>query len=192
MSAPAETSLSRLLRALHAGLRLCHFDRSGLAQIDADVAGFWRSYLAALVCLPLHLGVVRLIAQPDDDAPLMLVNYTLTFVIQWLAWPLAAEALTRRFGCAEGFLRYATAYNWMNAPQIALFSAVVLATLSGAAPAGIGQLMVLACFIYVLVVKGWLAREALGCATGRAATLVIADVAVNLAVALVAELVTAL
>lgn len=174
---------SPTLRALRGGFRLCQFDAESFEHFDASVAGFWHSFRAALICLPLHLGVVHLVTLEQDAGPLTIVNYALVFFIQWLAWPLAAKFLAERYDSSRNFLRYAVAYNWMNAPQIALFSAVVLFGLSGRVPAAGAQLMVMACFIYVLVVKGWVAQRGLDCSGGRAAVMVVADVLINLLIA---------
>src|SRR5215208_2179413 len=98
MTLPAWTEVQL---AVGGALRLAVGDRSGLGFFDASLAGFWRSFRAALICYPLYLVLVGLRITPAQSAaaglPRIFVVETIAYVISWTAFPLLVLQLSRWF-----------------------------------------------------------------------------------------------
>lgn len=177
--------------AVGGALRLAVGDRRGLGFFDISIAGFWRSFRAAVICYPLYLILVSLRVTPAQSAAAgmtrILLVETIAYVIAWTAFPLLILQLCRWFDRQQRFLAFMVVYNWSQIPQTTLIAIVALNRASGVLPTAAAQFAELAATIAVLVYEWYIARVALA-ATGAQATLVvILDVLLGTAIGRVAQ-----
>jgi len=103
-------------RSLSGAWGLLRRDPAAPTAFNATLDGFWRSFFAAVLLLPLDLAYLALIGPPEgaeQAAPgtRWIVNI-LVYVIGWAAWPLIAFYMTRLMDCGDRLLGYIVAYNW--------------------------------------------------------------------------------
>jgi len=96
--------------------QLTHFDERGFLFFDASRRGFWRSFTAALWCLPIW-GLAQFIQTKGLDLeviPHFLLAKSLGYVISWLVYPLLIVRVADMFGVWPNYYRYMVAYNWFR------------------------------------------------------------------------------
>ncbi|HMA48103.1 MAG TPA: hypothetical protein VKP60_00040, partial [Magnetospirillaceae bacterium] len=69
--------------------RLVRFDPVGFLFFDASRKGFWRSFGAALVCLPIWVlaEYQQILGLQADTVPRFLTIQISAYVMSWLAYP---------------------------------------------------------------------------------------------------------
>lgn len=152
-------------RGIAGAWRLAHLDPNGMGYFDTSVAGFWRSFQAAIVTAPLFviLIVLRTAEHPLSTDPLRaLFIEAIGYVIGWTAFPLAAWYLASALGKAERYFGYIVAYNWANVVQVAAFVPVAALSASGLLPDGIVVLIALVLTAAVIFYQFFIVRTALG------------------------------
>jgi hypothetical protein len=161
------------------GLRhLAHFDERGFLFFDASRRGFWRSFLAALWCLPIWaLAQYEQIHRHQDVAVAHFLGIqAVAYVVAWLAYPLLMVRLSDVFGVWPNYYRYMVAYNWFRAMLQLIWLPLLLLELvpSAQAPGMVS--------LFFLIVQGvelsydwFLARRGLGVPAGTAAALAFID-----------------
>lgn len=156
--------------SLRGALRLAARDPRGLEYLDLSVAGFWRSFLAAAVALPLFLmerraaqGVVAAL-DPGRETPPLAAELT----VYALGWPLAALVLLGLcwlLGKTDRFAVLVIALNWLSVLTMGIVCAGQIVVL--AAPHVFGLFMA-AVYIAVLVIEFRVVRIALAAAAPQA------------------------
>ncbi len=157
--------------ALYGAYRLARVDPGGLGYFDATVAGFWRSFYAALLIAPAYVILLALDLgdRPVAAGPLRLVLVEgIAYVISWTAFPLAMVYVAQRLDRSQHYIRYIVAQNWANVLEIALFLPVAAIAAGSAAVA----VLPLLAWIAVLVYEWYIARTALEITGGQAAAVV--------------------
>jgi hypothetical protein len=106
-------------RGLFAAWQLFLGKREAIRRFDTSYRGFWRSFLAIILVLPvyvLYVGAERrliLEAAPGDFGE---VSFALTrllaLVLDWIAFPVVAGLLCRPLGFANRYVRLIVAFNW--------------------------------------------------------------------------------
>ena len=158
--------------ALSGALRLARMDPGGLDHFDTSIAGFWRSFYAAVVVVPVYLVLMGFYAalSPVDAGPVRWVLVeAIAYVLEWTAYPLAMVYIARRLRCSDNYIRYIVAHNWANVLGVVLFLPV--AALAAINPALVGLLCM--AVSAVLVYKGYVARTALAITGQEAAVLMV-------------------
>jgi hypothetical protein len=153
-------------------VRLALFDRRGMA-LFGDSAQDFLSSLAPLIAFPLVGGVLTLLR----GGGVSVVTNLLATLCVLLAPAVMSEALARLWHKREGWLRYATAFNWCQW-TIPIAAAVALLVMAGMVMAGLpetaaayGGAGLLAA--YGLSLHWFLARVGLGISRFRAGLLVL-------------------
>jgi hypothetical protein len=170
--------------------RLSRFDQVGFLFFDASRKGFWRSFGAAAVCLPIWaLAEYQQTASLAHDAALrFLAIQIVAYAISWLAYPLVVLQIADWFGVWPNYYRYMVAYNWFQPLLQMLWLPFLL--LEFLPPDDVGGLAGPFWLALQLVqcVYGWfLARFGLGVTTSTAAALSILDMALALLIDLIAS-----
>ncbi|HEX6978637.1 MAG TPA: hypothetical protein VF342_05010 [Alphaproteobacteria bacterium] len=164
--------------SLFGAWRLAHLDRSGMQYFDISIAGFWRSFWAAVVVLPAYLILVilRVAERPIAAGPARIAAIELIgYVIGWTAFPLASWYVVSALGRAERYLGYIVAYNWANVLQVCLYVPVAVVGGSGLLPDAIAMLLGVAAIAAVLYYQYFIARTALDLDAVPAIGLVLMD-----------------
>ena len=154
----------------------------GLALMEATPAGAWRSFLAALICLPAFLAL-RIFGWgaevPAGGLARAFTAELIGYVIAWFAFALLSLAMVRVWGKGALWPRFIAAWNWTNIVQ---YTAILAATLFGATgvPMWLAQGAALAAFGYAVWLEWFVARQALGVTPLQATALVMTDLALGL------------
>ena len=149
---------------------------------NATLDGFWRSFFAAVLLLPLELAYRAMVGPGEgtDAAPetRWTVNI-LVYVIGWTAWPLIVFYLTRAMDCGGRFLGYMVAYNWSQLLTVPFL--IGLDVLGRAAlPQEVSLVVNLAALAAVLFYEYLIARQMLGVAAGKAIVVVLTALVLGL------------
>ncbi len=183
-------SLGEIIRALYGSWRFLRLDSGGLAYFDGSVAGAWRSFTVALLLLPFHVAVLGMrLAKldPSTTAVAYWLVESLTYVVSWLAFPVAAAVVIERLGLMDRFPVYLTVYNWVsgfvNMPLIAL----QFGSLAGVLPLEVTGFLSLILFCVVCLCLWFVARTVLAIPGLAAAGLVALDLAITYLVFVLAQ-----
>jgi hypothetical protein len=168
--------LSAVLRGLRG---LAHFEAAGFAQFDTTPSGFWKSFWAAALCLPVWaIDKWEQIHTLQPNEPVhFLALHGLAYAVSWLAFPLLMVRVSRFLGRWPRYFTFMVAYNWFQVVQSVAWLPLLLLTLQGdAAPRDMVAVLWLVLYA-VLLAYGWfIARVGLKVETGTAIALVLIDV----------------
>lgn len=169
--------------------RLSRFDQIGFLFFDASRKGFWRSFGAALVCLPIW-GLAeyqQTIALAHDAALRFLAIQLIAYMVSWLAYPLLVLQIADWFGVWPNYYRYMVAYNWFQPLLQLLWVPLLLLELVPGSQTG--SLLGLIWIVLQLaqIAYGWfLARYGLGVSNSTALAMAVLDMGLALLIDLVA------
>lgn len=107
--------LREILWALTGAWRLLLTDVDALDCFNLSIAGYWRSFLAALLALPLWallVGAYYLTEPTAHTAARIAAVELLGYGLGWIAMPLLAIALCKGLGLGERYIGYVVALNW--------------------------------------------------------------------------------
>ncbi len=152
--------------------------------MESTPAGAWRSFVAALICLPafLVLGFFNGTAGEGEATLRPLAAQMTGFVYGWVLFALVSLPVIAGWGRAALWPRFLVAWNWISVIQYLAQIALALLLLAGL-PVILGQGLTLAVVGYSLWLEWFMARAALGISGGRAVGLVALDVALGLFIA---------
>ena len=178
-------SIPELATALTGAWRLAQLDRRGAAQFDATVDGFWKSFTAAAILLPLHF-ILKFMEPEDIAAPLWreVAIIAIAYVITWVAYPLVMAGITELIDRRSRYLGYIVAVNWCSVLQTALFVPFYVAGLYGGAA---GQILYLIVFLAMLAFDWFIARVMLDIDGLTAAGLVLLSLLLSAFIALLSD-----
>ena len=130
-------------RSIDAAARLALRDVQAMASFDLTADGYFRSFAAMIVALPLYvvlnqgwetIGVAYAVSTGGKQAvtvgfdALDFTLYTLDYLLRWLAFPVVMIFVLRFLGLTERYSPLVIAYNWgtiivflLDVPPIALF-----------------------------------------------------------------------
>ena len=148
----------------------------GSYLFDGTALEAGRSFWSMALCFPLFFLLGRLAGASDSLHEWVIES--LGFVIAWLAFALAAEAMAGMAGKGANFTRFIAAWNWTNLFQ---YAALVVGSLLGTAfGSGMLQIMSLLVVAYALWLEWFTTRNVLGVAAVPAAMFVLLDLAIGL------------
>jgi hypothetical protein len=155
----------------------------GFALMEDTPQGAWRSFVAALICLPAFLAI-RVFAWAGMDAPeggLLrgLLAEIIGYSIAWTAFALLSLGIARAWGQEGAWPRFISAWNWTNIVQYLVLLALMVPGALGL-PAGLAQVLTLVGLAYAVWLEWFVARRALGVDGGRAAVIVALDLVLGL------------
>jgi hypothetical protein len=175
--------------ALYGVWRLARLDSNGLSYLRETEDAFWKSFFAAVICLPPYvvLAVIQL-NQMELSAPLLkiLLVEAIAYVISWAAFPLAAWHLVQMLDRQENYIRYIVAFNWSKVIQILVFLPVAVLAAGGL----FGSLSGLVSLGVTLLILGYIwfiTKHALKVTGGPAAGLVMLDLFISVAIEIFAN-----
>ena len=157
-------SLHEIFYGVFGAWRLFRLDPGGMAYFDNSVEGFWKSFFAAVLFAPVHAIIVAMelstVETTVDPASVVIIQ-TLAYVINWVAFPLAAFYVIQNMGRESKFVGYIVAFNWSHIIQMVILLPLSLLAVSGVLPDALISLIGLAAFLVVLGYLWFIARTAL-------------------------------
>lgn len=177
------------LRALQGLGRLFRFDQGYRNFFDTTIQGTWRSFFAMMLVAPivaLNLPEDISIKYPNATQFEFIAVQILTYVIGWVAVPVAAFEIGRWLKRADDMPAYITVYNWFQLIHLP-FAVATWAAMEGdleVAASLLSLINLIAYFVYLF----FLSRSFLRVEAYAAAIFVIADLAISLALGEIQEL----
>jgi hypothetical protein len=135
-------------RSVDAAARLALRDTQAMESFDLTVDGYFRSFAAMIVALPLYVGlnygwetIVITYAKAIGDQHTAALSfdvsdfalYTLDYLLSWLAFPVVMVFVLRFLGLTARYSALVIAYNWgtiivflLDVPAVALFGLGVI------------------------------------------------------------------
>ena len=154
---------------------------AGLAQLDSSIEGFWRSFGAIILTVPvlvlLLLSRDRIAVELEEPSGtgLPIAVQALVWLVEWILFPVVLAIVARPIGVARHYVPFIVARNWASVLIMAAYAVPLLAYLAGVTPA---RGLIFMQFI-ILVVSGYfsfrIARTALLAPPGLAVAIVVAD-----------------
>jgi len=169
-------SLSEIAYALYGAWRLARLDPGGMGYFDRSIAGFWKSFFAALLVAPGHILLLVIeFDQAELTAPVLRIVAVLViiYVLSWTVFPLVMHYLTQNMNRAAEYTGLIVANNWAQVIQILLLCPVTAIARSDLLPGGLGGMLWFAAFCAILYYSWFIIRTALRI-SGPAATGVVA------------------
>lgn len=168
-------SSKEVVAALYGAYRLARFDPSGLDFFDATIAGFWRSFFAAVLVAPVYL-VLLLIRYGQLVDPITPFRFfaieVIAYVIAWVAFPVIMVSLARTLGRDAFFIRYIVAYNWGAVLQNGLYLPIAILATGGLLSEPSANALGLLALSMIIIYAWFITRTALEIAGGIAAGIV--------------------
>jgi hypothetical protein len=185
-----------IVRSLTGAWRL-FLDRSdALRFFDVSVDGFWRSFGAILLILPAYILVVlsdraRIVTDAlfseGFDATSFFANRGVWLALNWVALPILLAAVAHLLGVSRTYASYVVVRNWCAVLTVAPFGLIALLYLAGLLSNEIASVISLVIIVVVIRFDYLIARRALGADIGLAVAIVLADLAIGLAIAVVID-----
>lgn len=177
--------LAGAARGIAGAWRLAHLDPAGMDYFDRSIAGFWRSFQAAVVAAPLFILLIllRTAEHPLSPDPLRAFFIeAIGYTIGWTAFPLAAWYLASALGKGERYFGYIVAYNWANVIQVAAFVPIAALSAAELLPDTAIVLLALVLTAAVIYYQFFIVRTALGIEALPALGFVAMDLLIGLAI----------
>lgn len=176
-------SAAEIRAGIEGALAILKREPAAMARFDLSLDGFFKSFTAMLLAAPAYALLVlqRLAHEPIDLAgPLLFLLEALSYVVGWLAFPLAAALVLWLLGQGRRFVPLVVAGNWAALLQVGLLVAASLAAL--ALPAETGALVTTVAVLAALFYQWLVVKTALEAPGGIAAGFVILDIASSMLV----------
>jgi hypothetical protein len=181
-------SLRETATGLYGAYRLARLDAGGMAWFDRTLAGFWKSFFAAVLAAPLYVLLTALHLFNDTGRELLetaggmriFLIESLAYVIGWVLFPLVMIRVTDLLQRQQEYMGFIIAYNWAGVIQIAAFLSVVALSAPGLLPEAAGDFLSMVVFFAILYYQWFITRTALRIRTGAAVAIVCLDIALSI------------
>jgi hypothetical protein len=178
-------STAEIAVSFRGALKLWKGDPQALELFDRSLAGFWRSFFAAVLAAPAHVALLVLSSSAEElsehMARLFIVE-GIAYVISWTAYPLAMTFIVDWLGRGGRYFDYMVPYNWAGLVQILVFLAVAVLRAAGVLPEPLGEIAALVALIAILHFQWYIARIGLEVSATAAAGLVLLDLSLGILV----------
>jgi hypothetical protein len=176
-------SVAPALLGLRAALLLARRRAEGVVLVaaaspEAQLARARRSFAALVLCLPLFLAIQGLGPGRTDEA---LARAVAGLLLSWLGYAVLSHMVAAGMGRATLWPRFIALWNWCNLVQYMLLSAAASAQLVGA-PALAAQTAWIVALGWAVWLQWTATRLGLALGGGRAALMVVVDMALGLLV----------
>ena len=173
-----------ITQSVYGAWRLARFDSGGMNYFDLSVRGFWRSFGAAIVVLPIFIYFVAIgFEGTDAGAVRFVIVKAVGYAAAWAAFPIAMVFLARILNLSANYAQFIIAANWASVLQVLLFIPVnTLAALASPTADAVAVLYLLT-MLFVLAYQGFIARTALETTVLTAIGVVLVDLLLSLFVA---------
>jgi hypothetical protein len=151
-----------------------------LAQLNISVAGFWRSFFAAIVALPIFaFALIPQYLRAADPGWFVAVE-AVHYAAAWAAFPLVMIPVARFLRLTPRYIPYIIAVNWTSVLQLVLFLPLNVLALFGSLEGDGGAFLFTLALTLSCIYRYFIARVALETTLGTALALVALDVVLGL------------
>ncbi|MEQ8193940.1 MAG: hypothetical protein RIB59_05585 [Rhodospirillales bacterium] len=179
-----------VIAGLYGAFRLARLDRGGARYFDKTVDGFWRSFFAAAIVLPLYVILLALrFGEPGLTNSLFryLSIEMIAYVTAWVAFPLAALPLSRVFDKEGNYIGFIVAYNWASVLQNAIYLPIAMIVVTNLIPMPYANFISFVALGFIMVYTWFIARVMLDVSAGAAAAMVGMDLILSILIRTFAE-----
>ena len=138
-------SAAEIARGVQGALAFLWRDPKAPTYFDNTTEACLRSFRVMVLVAPLHVLLLLIryseVSVTADGMEIFVVE-TLSYVVEWLLFPVVFYEIARRQGWLDRFPRYIGALNWINLPGMVV--AVICLLLAHLAPAAVGDLVKIA------------------------------------------------
>lgn len=150
---------AEILSSVYGAWLLVRRREDGMRWLNLTVEGFWRSFFAAVLILPLYVPFSLIEAgMREVPAGPYLARELVGYVLVWVCWPLALLALCWLLARTRRFAAMVIASNWVSVPEFAILAGAHLLAL---ALPPFALIAVVAAIAFVLAIEYFVARTAL-------------------------------
>lgn len=156
-------SAAEIARGVQGAVAFLWRDPRATTYFDNTTEACLRSFRVMVLVAPLQIILLLIrysgVTTAADEMEIFVVE-TISYVVEWLLFPVIFHEIARRQGWLDRYARYIGALNWINLPGMLL--AVVLVPPAQLAPTAIGDLvhiLLQALFFYWFLVT---TRQVLG------------------------------
>ena len=152
--------IGEIQSSIRGAWRLVRRDPGGMTDFNLSVTGFWRSFIAAIIVLPLYLPFNVIEARRLEHAVGSHVGREMIgFVAMWVVVPLVMLGLTVLLQRSARFAAMVIASNWVSVPQFVILAAANVVAM--VLPQGPGSFILLAAFVWLIAIEYFVARTVL-------------------------------
>ncbi len=163
-------------RSVYGAWRLAHLDAGGMAYFDLSIGGFWRSFGAAAVTLPLYIYFVAVTFEGTDATMSVFVLVkALAYAVGWIALPVVMIGLAPLLGLSARYIDFIVVTNWGSVLRSALFVPINTLAGFGDAATGFGAMLYFVTMAAALAYQWFITRTSLQTNGVTASGLVIVD-----------------
>ena len=113
--------------SIYGAWRLVLRDADGMRWFNLSVEGFWRSFVAALLILPVALLLARVpVPGQGSDVERDLSIVIGLYLVEWVGRAVLLLALSVVLGRADRYAATVIAWNWVAVPEFGLFAAATV------------------------------------------------------------------
>lgn len=172
-------SVGEVSVALYGAWRLMRFDPDGIKYFLTTRDDFWKSFYAAVFCLP-GLAIVVLSQGDESSSGLFAVlRFSLMFFLGLLVMAVLVQAICDVIDRQQHFIRCIVAINWSSVLRVYLVVPVFL--LGSIAPGSTIFLFALFCVsVFVMIYEGFIYHRSLEVTGFAAAGFVVLNFTVSL------------
>ncbi len=183
--------LHETLAGLYGAWRLARADRGGMGYFNNTHEGFWRSFISALIVLPIY-AVLLILRYRTEHLTVAPLRYTalemVSYVIAWFVFPLIMFYLVQAIERERQFIDFVVAYNWASVWQNFLYLPVSMVGEMGVLPDEWQRALELAALVLVFAYTFYVTKVALRIGNLVAAGIVVVDFLVSVFLNMVTEM----
>ena len=182
--------LVEITKSINGAWRIARMDQNALNYFNMSIEGFWRSFLAVLIVLPLYvvflvlnLGQLSGMELPTGSATskeLYVAIKLAAHILGWLAFPIVMIPISRLMDLSQSYVPYIIVWNWSNVLVMAVILPAVLLFPPSAQSGQSAKLILMAAQITVLFYGYLVARAGLQCKILTAIGVVMLDLLLGL------------
>jgi hypothetical protein len=119
--------IQEILSALTGAFRLVRRDADGMNLFNLSVVGFWRSFIAALIVLPIYIPLNVMEARRAGlDVSNHIWHEITGYGLIWVVHPIVVLLLAYLLQRTNRYAAFVIASNWVSVPQFAILVAAHL------------------------------------------------------------------
>ena len=182
--------LVEITKSINGAWRIARMDQNALNYFNMSIEGFWRSFLAVLIVVPLYVVFLVLNLGQLSGMELHVGSATPTdfyvaiklaaHILGWLAFPVVMIPISRLMDLSQSYVPYIIVWNWSNVLVMAVILPAVLLFPPSAQSGQSAKLILMAAQITVLFYGYLVARAGLQCKILTAIGVVMLDLLLGL------------